>query len=283
MSNICTMSRAEFDWKDGKQEDSLKAFRDAVAAKIDDAVRWYQGKRYWPRWQGWGLRVSAIIFGALATAVPAISEMKWTIAGWAVQPSVATVLGVVAATLLLIDRFQGSTSAWVRFSVAEMSLKEIADELPFAYSQEMKDWDPASGPTVEQTSRGLAMLRDFLLRANQVVRDETNQWKAEFLGAIQQIDDSVKAIPRKAQDAVAVVTIGNAERLAGDWALSVDNGPEETVSGDSRAVRHAPGPIRIRVRGMLRPAGSGESKPFCKESAESLAAGEAKTITIELK
>jgi hypothetical protein len=188
--------------------------------------------------------------------------------------------------LLILDKFIGASSAWIRFTMAETALKELRDELSMAWMLETATWGeskPPAEPTVEQTKHALTTLQTFVLRANQIVHDETNQWKTEFQGALQQIDDSAKTPPRKIEEAVGIVKITNPDRLAGDWSLSIDGGPEERAAGDSKSIRRTPGPITVKVSATIKVGANGpQTKQFTMETADILVAGTPKTITIPL-
>src|SRR6185503_19525550 len=107
---------------------------------------------------------------------------------------------------------------------AETALKELRDELTFAYTIEEAQWAGQNEPTVEQTKHTLTTLQGFLTRANQIVRNETDQWKSEFQNALQQVDEYAKAQPKKAEEAVGTVKIANPDRLAGKWCVSFNDG-----------------------------------------------------------
>jgi len=218
--------------------------------------------------------------------MPTISEMTHKTDDWYVRPGLATIIGIVVATLLLIDKFIGASSAWIRFTMAETALKELRDELNLAWMLETATWaesKPPTEPTVDQTKHALTTLQTFVVRPNQIVHDETNQWKTEFQGALQQIDDAAKTPPRKIEEAVGIVKITNPDRLAADWGLSIDGGAEERITGDSRSLRRTPGPITIRVSARIKTgANGGPTRDFATEAADMLVAGTPKTIPITL-
>ncbi|MDA1273197.1 MAG: hypothetical protein O2960_03965 [Verrucomicrobia bacterium] len=77
--------------------------------------------------------------------------------------------------------------------------------------------------------------------------------------------------------------ITNPDQLVGAWSISIDDGPEDAVTGDSRSFRRTPGPINVRVKATLKTGvNGGQTRAFATETAEVLVAGTAKTIPITL-
>jgi hypothetical protein len=229
----------------------------------------------------WWLRISAVIFGLFAAAVPTVSEITRDAQHWYVRPGIATILGLLAGTMVLLDRLIGASSAWMRYTIAETSLKELREELDVTYLHMTGEWR-TDEPTVEQTLRALAALHDFLKRGNDIVREETRQWKEEFQSAIQLTEEFAKTAPRPVVEAVAVVQIVNPEVLDGPWRLSVNGGTEESVSSDSRSIRSTPGAITARITATIRNK-DGSKVEQSHEVAEVLAPGAPKILTVTFR
>jgi hypothetical protein len=281
--NIKSLEHADFDWTDGKRATSLKTLYDSILKKIDDSIYWYESKRVLKRQLAWCFRVTAIVLGAIATALPTAAEMTRTTDGWLFRPGTATILGIFIGALLMLDKFIGASSSWIRFTTADTALKELRDEFNLAWTLENATWAGTPEPSVDQTKHAVSTLQGFLTRANQIVHDETTQWKTEFQGALQQIDDSAKTRAAKVEEAVAIVKITNPDRLAEPWNLSIDGGSPETIPGDSKAIRHTPGPITLRITAKIKSGPDGkETRPFATDALDILAAGAPKTISIPL-
>ncbi|MDA1273198.1 MAG: DUF4231 domain-containing protein [Verrucomicrobia bacterium] len=193
--NIQTLEHIEFDWVDSKRAASLKALYAGILGKIDGSIKWYQTKRVLKRQLAWCFRVTAILLGAVAAALPTVAEMTRRTDDWLVRPGMATIVGVAVGALLMLDKFIGASSAWIRYTMAETALKELRDEWILAYALEAAGWLGMAEASVEQAKHALSMLQGFLARGNQIVRDETTQWKAEFQSALQQIEEFAKTQP----------------------------------------------------------------------------------------
>ena len=155
--------------------------------------------------------------------------------------------------------------------------------MALTYTFETGTWAGQTEPTVEQTKHALTLLQGFLARANQIVRDETNQWKAEFQSALQQADELAKVQPRKVEEAVGTVKIANPDRLGGGWTVSINGGPEEAGTSDSKSFRLTPGPITLRVKARIKTGQDGTGfRDYSTEVSEVLVAGTPKEIRITL-
>jgi len=284
--DIKTLAQPLFDWSDGQRAASLKATYDEIVGKLDDSIRWYQTKRSGKRKLAWCFRVGAIALGALAAAMPAVSEIaarNGPGVDWWLRPGTATIIGIAVGALIMMDKLIGASTAWVRYTLAETALKELRDELALAFTLEAGAWAGERDPCVEQTIRGLTLLQTFLTRVNQVVRDETNQWKAEFQSALAQTEEFARVQAKKVDEAVLTVKLSNPDRLAGGWTLSINDGAEVEVPGDSKSLRLAPGVITARIKATVKSGKDDQAvAAFATEVGDVLGAGAVKVVSVAL-
>lgn len=280
--NIKTLSLPEFDWRVEQRKESLHRLYQAVCVKLDDSIVWYETKRNNKRTMTWILRLSAMIFGLIAAILPTLAEISRTLdVGW-FRPGVATISALVAGFLLMLDRLFGASSAWMRYMLADMALKELREEFGMTFGLEMAALAEESAPSLDQTKHIYQAIQGILTRANQILRDETNQWKAEFQSALQQTEELAKVQPRQVQEAVATVRITNPERLADrQWKLAINNGGEIFERGVSKAVRLTPGPILLRLTANIRSHDS-TAREHMEEKATDLPPGSSVEIPFTL-
>ncbi|MHC4520128.1 MAG: SLATT domain-containing protein [Planctomycetota bacterium] len=232
--NIKTVGGAKFDWSDGKRAASIEATYKAILEKLDGSITWYQDKRVLKRQCAWGFRVSAVVLGTAAAAIPTLSEMTNGAGGPAVRPGIATILGVVVGALLLLDRLIGASSAWIRFTMAETALKELRDELGLAFALEAGLWAGKNEPSVEQTRHAVATLQGFLVRVNQIIHDETDRWKAEFQSALQQVDELARAQTKRLAGAVETEKVTKPSETSTRKTARSTTGPKKRGSRTAR-------------------------------------------------
>ncbi len=101
----------------------------------------------------------------------------------------------LAAALVALDRFYGFTSSWTRYLATAQDLKQALDEFRFYWEYERLRWTDGR-PSDEQTTEALARFKGFVSQVNQIVRQETNAWIAEFRTSLQAIEEVAKVRAR---------------------------------------------------------------------------------------
>lgn len=187
--------RLTLDWTPERSAESLREVFDYAMNLSEEAVNWYirakNGKRYFAR----AFRVLAILLGAAGALLPIIGEMLADEKGRSAIPAgwTAILLGTVGA-LLLLDRFFGFSTGWMRYMTTELHIRQIAQEFQLDWETERALWQ-GSAPTGEQVVQMLARCKAFVTQVNGIVREETNAWAREFESAIRQLDDAAKDRP----------------------------------------------------------------------------------------
>jgi hypothetical protein len=268
---------AEFSWADGKRLDSLKKLRDVVADKIDMTAGWYMRGKKGRRIFGRSARVAAMVLATLAAAQPTIAEIYRSQNQIWFRPGIATIFALTAAALLLLDRFFGASTGWVRYMTAGLALNDLRDEFENAWRLETATWAEQE-PTVDQTKHSVSLLYGFILRVNEIVRTETEAWKAEFQSALQQVEEYAKAAPRKVEQSGLKVVITNFDKVDGAWRISVNGGEWESVTSAEKTFSLTPGQTQLAVEATLRDP----HKKVRREEIIVLKASEIATVTLTL-
>lgn len=209
-----------------------------------------EGKK-WRRKFGRFVRVAAMFLATLAASQPTLAEMHRNLDWWWFRPGTATIFALFAAALLLLDRFFGASTGWVRYIMTGMSLNDLRDEFEGAWRLECAAWAGQPEPTIEQTRHAVALLHGFITRVNEIVRAETEAWKAEFQNALQQIEEYAKAAPRKIDESGLKVTVVNFDKLRDGWTISLNGSAPERVNAPEKTYIITPGQVRIVVEGTL--------------------------------
>jgi len=268
---------AAFSWADGQRLDSLKKLRDVVAEKIDVTAGWYMRGKKGRRIFGRFARVGAMVLATLAAAQPTISGMYRSQNHFWVQPGIATIFALTAAALLLLDRFFGASTGWVRYMTAGLALNDLRDEFENAWRLETATWGEQE-PTVDQTKHSVSLLYGFILRVNEIVRTETDAWKAEFQSALQQVEEYARAAPRKIEQSGLKVVITNFDKVDGAWRISLNGGEWESVISAEKTFSLTPGQTQLVVEATL----SEPKKNVRREEIVMLTASEIITVTLTL-
>lgn len=276
-------SEAWFEWEDGKRHTSLQRLYNAVADKIDITASWYMRGKKWLRRFGRCARVLAMILATLAAAQPTIAEMHHSEEQWWWRPGVATILALAAAALLLLDRFFGASTGWVRYTTCGLALNDLREELEGAWRLECANWAPQGEPNIDQTKRAVTLLQGFVTRVNDLVRTETEAWKAEFQSALQQVEEYAKVAPRRLEQSGLKVTIADFEKVKGPWTIALNGGTAESVSGPEKTFTLTPGQMQLAVEATIMTGVNGnQERRVRREDLVQLKAGEISKVSLAL-
>jgi hypothetical protein len=248
-------------WNEEQSATSLDTVYAHVMEQTNRSIDWYLKAKRFKRICARAIRVYAILGGAVAAGLPTIADMypeffsnnKIRPGGWS-----AIILGTVAA-LLLLDRFFGFSSGWVRFCRTQLQLRQIAQEFQL-------DWEAERAalhghpPKPQQIAKMLARCKAFAIQVNTIVREETDIWIQEFQEALRMIDDSSKPKAAATEAGALNLTVAggdqstvkeNGQSVQG-WLLSIDDGPAELHQGSQAALSSLlPGKRLIKIEGKI--------------------------------
>jgi SMODS and SLOG-associating 2TM effector domain 2 len=241
--------RLSLDWVPENATNALQQVHDHVLTLTEETINWYIGAKNAKRVFARSFRALSIILGAVGALLPTIGEIlsdqhKSSIpAGWT-----AVLLGIVGI-LLLLDRFFGFSTGWMRYISTELHLRQIAQEFQLDWEAERSTWQGAP-PSKEQIGQMMAKCKALVTQVNNIVREETSMWVQEFENAIRQIDEASKAKQAITEPGALNLTVTNGDAAATGWTLSIDNGSPETYQGKTAGKRNLiPGRHEVKVQG----------------------------------
>lgn len=259
-------------WDSTNTQTSLAAVYTRVSDTAESAIQWYLGAKRPKQANARAVRGGSIFLAALAGILPMLSQVP----GFNIAPIWASVALALATAFVLLDRFFGFSSAWMRYITTELNLRQMLDEFQLDWETERASWKGAA-PSDEQVQRSLARCRAFISQVDGVIRDEANRWVAEFQESLKQLDETVKAKAAAAAEAAISLTVTNGDQSAGGWSVTVDEVAERSGRGRSAAVSGlAPGIHQVRVDGKIN------GKEVAVERAVALAAGSVTTLELTL-
>lgn len=257
----------QVSWDEEHCDESLKSVYDHVVRDAKDAIDWYLKARKPKKYGGLVIRGSAVVLISAAGLLPLIAALKGTNSSppiW-LEPLFASVAVGVAAALVAFDKFFGFSSAWMRFMTAELALRTALEEFEMDWYAQRAALR-GQNPTADQVVQLLARCKEFVVKVNGIVAEETQGWVNEFKSSLSQVDEAVKAAESEAKtraDAATLaakaqadaskpgalnVEITNLEKATLPWTLWVDGVEKQKVSGATAAVAQlTPGHHTIRV------------------------------------
>lgn len=280
-----------------ERRQSLGSLYDHVVGAAEEAISWYVREKMWKRRLGRFIRVLAILAVAAAALLPLLAQIEAARPGngvpagagefasrlapgepmghWA-QPAWASVLILLAATLVGLDRFFGFSHGWMRYVDAQMKLTASLEQFDMDWQ---KHWVAVGGegPSPEQALAMLSTCGAFAAHVRAIVHAETAEWIQEFRATLSQVDETVKVRGTESQSGIINVVVTNGDLAAGGWILSVDGGREERHQGRTAALANLwPAAYRLRVQGKIG------DQTVQAERAVLLKAGEALNVEFTL-
>lgn len=249
-----------------ERRQSLGTLYDHVVGAAEDAISWYVREKGWKRRLGRLIRGLAILAVAAAALLPLLAQIQAARPGtrapagagelaspldhW-MQPAWASVLILLAATLVGLDRFFGFSHGWMRYVDAQMKLTAGLEQFDMDWQ---KHWVAVGGegPSPEQALAMLSTCGAFAAHVRAIVQAETAEWIQEFRATLTQVDETVKVRGTESQSGIINVVVTNGDLAAGGWILSVDGGREERHQGRTAALANLwPAAYRLRVQGRI--------------------------------
>lgn len=267
--------------------EGLSSVYDALVKKAEEALHWYEVSQRAKRRGARITRSVAIVFGALAAILPTVvTALPDRLGDYQVARlnPVATALGVLAGTMILLDKLYGFSSSWIRYATTYQTIQGNLEAFKLGWQRKLFEVQPAQASS-EQVRALFDFLGAFLASVNAAVQGETQSWVAEFKGALNELDKAVEAqrmtaaaAPMPGARGALRVEIVPLELLDDKrWTLQLENGKEELKEGQSSAVVTAlePGIYKLRV------AAQKKGRPVAMEQPVVIKAGEVFEVRLE--
>ena len=260
-------------WDPEKAEESLQKVFTHVIGDAEAAIRWYAENRAGKRRGGLASRGLAVILIAAAGLLPIVSQLLNTLrTPRYIDPLLATFAIGAAAALVGFDQRFGWSSGWMRYVSTSMAIRTALEafEIDWICQRAALHGDR---PKPDQINEMLAKCKEFTIKLNSIVAEETNIWVQEFQATLKQIDEAVKTAQEdeqkraervkaameeaerraEAKKAGAInLSLANRSQVTGKWTVQVDQGEMKEYSGTTAALSPVdPGLRTVRVFGIV--------------------------------
>ncbi|TXE06717.1 SLATT domain-containing protein [Algoriphagus aquimarinus] len=158
--------------------------------EANNASNWYKvnikAKRKYSR----GIRLTSIILFGLGGIIPLINALILENKGETTILNLGYIAIAFAGTLLLLDKFFGFSSGWIRYITTEMEITKKIKEFELRWKIETYGKNLAVIPE-EEAKELLSMLADFIIMIKEIVKEETSAWALEFQTNMAELQKSI--------------------------------------------------------------------------------------------
>ncbi len=267
-----------------EQPPELQELYAKIVEKGREAMSWYSRQKETNKRWGRRFRVVAILLGSAASITPIIVQLlpadeyyqRWSV--------LASVFAVLGATCVGLDNYSGASSGWMRYVSSYLELNSRLEALQFGWARLAM-----STPGLSKDQRLAALLdllQGFLTSVNDLVKQETQEWMAEFKGNLALLEQRMEAqrtalatAPSASYGALKVQVEGSEKLREGKWRVVLETRRELEGTGSSSVVATGVGPglLGIRLEALLA-----DGKPFMTEEVVPIRAGEVTLHTFKV-
>jgi len=244
----------KLEWEPSKRQNSLELLFDHLTDEAKSAIDWYlKAKRPKQKSAIWA-RMAAIVLTALAGIIPMIVQIFVENGKPLIQPAWASVSLGIAAAMVVVDRFFGFSSGWMRYISAELRIRQLLREFELEWQTLKAGWKGLD-PTDDQVHTILSRAKMFINQVTTVVQEETNTWIREFQESLKQVEEAARAKAAVSESGALNVTVTNGDQSTAGWKLSIDGGSPITSTGKTAALRDlSPGVHTVKAEGTINGA-----------------------------
>jgi len=259
-----------------EQPEELQELYRIVVGKGREAMGWYsRNKEIRKKW-GQRLRMMAILLTSLASITPILVQLLPNEQAYQKWGLLASVFAVLGATCVGLDNYFGASSGWMRYVSAYQELNSRLEALQFGWVRLA-----LAAPAIpkEQRLAGLMdLLQGFIISVNETIKQETQDWMAEFKGHLAVLEQrmdaqrtALAAAPSAAYGALKVQVEGSDKLRDSKWRVVLGTGKEIEGTGASIGVATALGPglLGLRLEALVK-----DGRPLVTEDVTIIKAGE---------
>lgn len=235
-------------WNEDNLEENLQSLEEYAIDFANGYRKYYKNnsanKRTWAK----GLRILAIVAGAVAGILPILSQIssKYKIV---IDPAWSTVAVTVAITAIGLDRFFGFSSGWIRFVTTEIKLESRIQQFRLSIENEKFSWQ-GQPPTFDKAKATLGIIENFLKEVFEMVKDETNTWVIEFQNVLQKFNEEMNVKADATKLGGIKVTIENGEKCTEGLMVYIEGQQAVNITGSSYTANNLyPKIYRVSVSG----------------------------------
>lgn len=259
-----------------EQPEEIQELYRVVVDKGREAMGWYSRNMAVRKKWGQRLRMLAIFLTSLASITPILVQLPLIEKAdqrWGLLASVFAVLG---ATCVGLDNYFGASSGWMRYVSAYQEINSKLETLQFGWAR-LALMAPTT-PKEQRLTMVMDLLQGFIVDVNSTVKQETQDWIAEFRGHLAVLEQRMDAqrtalagAPSAAYGAIKIQVEGSENFRDSKWRVVLGTGKEIDGMGSNTGVATTLGPglLSLRLEALLK-----DGRPLVTEDVTTIKAGE---------
>ncbi len=190
----------------------------------------------------------------LLTALFSRPDWPWftTALGWINFGQLGYVLLAIAAGCVLLDRYFGYSTSWMRYVVAMQAIEKAREtfRLDWTVLARKLTTVPAGTPEhVELLERLVQRARDVIVEVKEASEKETKAWIVEFQTNLSQLEKDLKSQMEASRPGGVDVEVTDGAKSETPVEVSLDGMLAERFTGTAGSIGYvAPGVHRVTVK-----------------------------------
>lgn len=162
-----------YDWD--KPHETFEVIKTKILKAVANEEKWYRVARQWHSFFSRSIRAIAIVLFAIGALYPILVPQG---SSSALTPNYGYISLAVGGLILLLDKYLGVSTGYVRFYLAELEIKRNTSD--FNLNWEMEISKAASPMANDSIINLLMLLKNFQQVVYSIIQTETNTWATEF-------------------------------------------------------------------------------------------------------
>lgn len=247
------------DWS-GDMGAQLESLRKYAETKIHDELNWYCQKKRGRSVTSQALRFFAVVLSVIGGLVPILVSVFGSRPRWPWLDAftdlrfgqLGYLLLAVAAGLVLLDKYFGYSTGWMRYIVAIQAIEKAREAFRLDWAALSRKLLTVAEQTPEQTEaigRMIERVRSVIVEVKEQTEKETQAWIQEFQTNLAQFEKDLKAQMEAGRPGGIDAEVTDGDKADTPVELSLDGMIADRFSGRAGSIGYvAPGMHRITAK-----------------------------------
>jgi hypothetical protein len=247
------------DWS-GDPAAHLEQLREYAEATVDRELSWYIHKKKGRSSVSQAIRFIALTLTVLGGLVPLLialfespQNLPWL--SWAASirfSQLGYILLALAAGLVLVDKYFGYSTGWMRYIVAMQAIEKAREAFRLDWislRRAFANTPPKSPEQTEVIERMILRARTVILEVKEHSEKETQAWILEFQTNLSQFEKDLKSQMESSKPGGIDVEVVDGNRADSPIEVTLDGMIADRFSGTAGSIGFvAPGLHRVSAR-----------------------------------